>query len=233
MFYGYYGIDWSYLVLVVPALLLALWAQMKVKSTYAKYSNVSPSRRLTGAEAARMILDRNGLANVRIEHVAGQLTDHYDPKTQVVRLSDSVYGNSSIASIGVAAHEVGHAIQHATGYGVLKLRNAIIPLTNIGSTLSMPLVLAGLLLNSQTLAMAGIILFSLVALFQLITLPVEFNASSRAIATLESYGMLDAQELSGTRKVLSAAAMTYVAALFVSLMQLFRLLLLFGRRRND
>lgn len=234
MYYGYYGFDWSYLVLVLPAVILAMWAQMKVKSTYAKYSQVSSRSGLTGADAARRILDRNGLGNVRIERIPGQLTDHYDPRTQVVSLSDSVYGSNSIAAIGVAAHEVGHAVQHATGYGFLRLRNAIIPVTNIGSTLSMPLVLLGLVLNSGVLAMVGIILFSLVALFQLITLPVEFNASNRAIATLDSFGMLDAGELNGTRKVLSAAAMTYVAALAVSLAQLLRLLMLFGgRRRND
>lgn len=233
MFFGYYGFDWSYLTLVVPALLLALWAQAKVKSTYARYSSVTSRKGLTGAQAARAILDKNGLSDVRIEHIAGQLTDHYDPKTRIVRLSDNVYSSSSIAAIGVAAHEVGHAVQHATGYGFLKLRTAIIPVTNIGSSLSMPLILVGLLLNSGALAFAGIILFSLVAVFQLVTLPVEFNASNRAIATLDSFGMLDAQELAGTRKVLSAAAMTYVAALAVSLAQLLRLVLLFGRRNRD
>lgn len=232
MFYGYYGFDWSYIIYVVPALILALWAQAKVKSTYARYSSVMSRKGLTGAQAARAILDKNGLSDVRIEHIAGQLTDHYDPKTRIVRLSDNVYGSSSIAAIGVAAHEVGHAVQHATGYGFLKLRTAIIPVTNIGSSLSMPLILVGLLLNSGALAFAGIILFSLVAVFQLVTLPVEFNASSRAISTLDSFGMLDAQELSGTRKVLSAAAMTYVAALAVSLAQLLRLVMLFGRRNN-
>lgn len=228
----YYGFDWSYIIYVVPALILALWAQAKVKSTYARYSSVISRKGLTGAQAARAILDKNGLSDVRIEHIAGQLTDHYDPKTRIVRLSDNVYGSSSIAAIGVAAHEVGHAVQHATGYGFLKLRTAIIPVTNIGSSLSMPLILIGLLLNSASLAFAGIILFSLVAIFQLITLPVEFNASSRAISTLDSFGMLDAQELAGTRKVLSAAAMTYVAALAVSLAQLLRLVMLFGRRNN-
>lgn len=233
MYVGY-GFDWTYLVLVLPAFLLALLAQARVKSTYAKYQSVQPARRLTGAQAARMILDRNGLGNLRIEHISGQLTDHYDPRTQVIRLSDSVYDSSSIAAIGVAAHEVGHAIQHDTGYGMLKLRNAIIPVTNIGSTLSMPLILIGLVLNSGALAMAGIFLFSLVAVFQLITLPVEFNASNRALATLESFDMLGEQELKGAKRVLSAAAMTYVAALAVSLAQLLRLLLLVGgRNRRD
>lgn len=230
----YYGFDWTYLVLVMPALLLALWAQMRVKSTYAKYSRQNSRKGITGEQAARAILDRNGLQDVRIERIAGQLTDHYDPRARVVSLSDNVYGSSSIAAIGVAAHEVGHAVQHATGYGPLGLRNAIIPITNIGSTLSMPLILAGLIFNFQSLALAGILLFSLVAVFQLITLPVEFNASKRAIATLDGYGMLDSQEIQGTRKVLSAAAMTYVAALAVSLAQIFRLVLLFGgRRRSD
>lgn len=230
----YYGFDWTYLVLVMPALLLALWAQMRVKSTYAKYSRQNSRKGITGEQAARAILDRNGLQDVRIERIAGQLTDHYDPRARVVSLSDTVYGSSSIAAIGVAAHEVGHAVQHATGYGPLGLRNAIIPITNIGSTLSMPLILAGLIFNFQSLALAGILLFSLVAVFQLITLPVEFNASKRAIATLDGYGMLDSQEIQGTRKVLSAAAMTYVAALAVSLAQIFRLVLLFGgRRRSD
>lgn len=228
----YYGFDWTYIIYVVPALMLALWAQAKVKSTYARYSSVMSRKGLTGEQAARAILDKNGLSDVRIEHIAGQLTDHYDPKTRIVRLSDNVYGSSSIAAIGVAAHEVGHAVQHATGYGFLKLRTAIIPVTNIGSSLSMPLILLGLVFNFASLAFAGIILFSLVAVFQLITLPVEFNASSRAISTLDSFGMLDAQELSGTRKVLSAAAMTYVAALAVSLAQLLRLVMLFGRRNN-
>ncbi len=234
MFGYYYGFDWSYLVLVLPALLLALWAQSKVKSTYARYSQVRSYRNITGAQAARTILDANGLRDVRIEHIAGNLTDHYDPRARVVRLSDSVYNSSSIAAVGVAAHEVGHAVQHATNYGFLTLRNAIIPMTNLGSTLSMPLILLGLIFNSSSLALAGIALFSLVTLFQLITLPVEFNASSRALRTLESYHMLEEDELKGTRKVLSAAAMTYVAALAVSLAQLLRLLLLFGgRRRND
>ncbi|MEG1942532.1 MAG: zinc metallopeptidase [Angelakisella sp.] len=231
--YGYYGFDWSYLVYVVPALVLAMWAQARVNSTYGRYSSVLSRKGLTGEQAAREILNRNGLSNVRVEHIAGKLTDHYDPRTQTVRLSDTVYGSSSIAAIGVAAHEVGHAVQHATGYGFLKVRNAIIPITNLGSKLSMPLILLGLVFNSGTLAFAGIILFSLVALFQLITLPVEFNASSRAVATLDSFGMLDESELAGTRKVLSAAAMTYVAALAVSLAQLMRLFMLFGRRDRD
>ena len=231
MGYGYYGIDMSYIVLVMPAILFSLWAQTKVNSTFSKYQRVRCYSGYTGAQIARRILDENGLSNVRVERVSGSLTDHYDPRTHVVRLSDSVYASDSVAAIGVAAHETGHAVQHATGYGPLGLRNAIIPLTNFGSKLSMPLILLGLILNSYTLAMTGIIAFSMVALFQLITLPVEFNASRRAMRTL-SNGMLSDRELGGARQVLTAAALTYVAALLVSAMQLLRLLLLVNRRRD-
>ena len=231
MGYGYYGIDMSYIVLVMPAILFSLWAQTKVNSTFSKYQRVRCYSGYTGAQIARRILDENGLSNVRVERVSGSLTDHYDPRTHVVRLSDSVYNSDSVAAIGVAAHETGHAVQHATGYGPLGLRNAIIPLTNFGSKLSMPLILLGLILNSYTLAMTGIIAFSMVALFQLITLPVEFNASRRAMRTL-SNGMLSDRELGGARQVLTAAALTYVAALLVSAMQLLRLLLLVNRRRD-
>ena len=231
MGYGYYGIDMSYIVLVMPAILFSLWAQTKVNSTFSKYQRVRCYSGYTGAQIARRILDENGLSNVRVERVSGSLTDHYDPRTHVVRLSDSVYNSDSVAAVGVAAHETGHAVQHATGYGPLGLRNAIIPLTNFGSKLSMPLILLGLILNSYTLAMTGIIAFSMVALFQLITLPVEFNASRRAMRTL-SNGMLSDRELGGARQVLTAAALTYVAALLVSAMQLLRLLLLVNRRRD-
>jgi len=229
--YGYYGIDMSYIVLVMPAILFSLWAQTKVNSTFSKYQRVRCYSGYTGAQIARRILDENGLSNVRVERVSGSLTDHYDPRTHVVRLSDSVYNSDSVAAVGVAAHETGHAVQHATGYGPLGLRNAIIPLTNFGSKLSMPLILMGLILNSYTLAMTGIIAFSMVVLFQLITLPVEFNASRRAMRTL-SNGMLSDRELGGARQVLTAAALTYVAALLVSAMQLLRLLLLVNRRRD-
>ena len=231
MGYGYYGIDMSYIVLVMPAILFSLWAQTKVNSTFSKYQRVRCYSGYTGAQIARRILDENGLSNVRVERVSGSLTDHYDPRTHVVRLSDSVYNSDSVAAVGVAAHETGHAVQHATGYGPLGLRNAIIPLTNFGSKLSMPLILMGLILNSYTLAMTGIIAFSMVALFQLITLPVEFNASRRAMRTL-SNGMLSDRELGGARQVLTAAALTYVAALLVSAMQLLRLLMLVNRRRD-
>ena len=201
-----------------------MWAQIKVKSTFSKYSKVASRRSVTGADAARMILDRNGLSNVKIERVSGELSDHYDPKANVVRLSEGVYGSNSVAAIGVAAHECGHAVQHATGYGPIKLRMAIIPATQIGSSLALPLILLGLILSMTGLAYIGVAFFALSTLFQLVTLPVEFNASSRALETLESYGTLDDEELGGAKKVLSAAAMTYVAALAVSLLNLLRLL---------
>lgn len=235
MFGYYYGFDLSYLVLVVPAILLGLWAQARVQSTYARYSRVRAVRGITADQVARRILDANGLRDVSIQRIAGSLTDHYDPRERVVRLSDTVYGSPSIAAIGVAAHEVGHAVQHATGYAPLKLRTAIVSVTNIGSTLSMPLILIGILLNSSRLALVGVALFGLVAVFQLVTLPVEFNASSRALATLDGMDILGREELGGARQVLTAAALTYVAALIQSLAQLLRLLLLVGgnRRRGD
>ena len=232
MFGYYYGIDMTYLVLVLPAFLFSLWAQMKVNSTFSRYSKVRSLRGLTGAQAARYILDRNGLTHVRIEQVAGYLTDHFDPRTNVVRLSQSVYNVPSIAAVGVAAHECGHAVQYAVGYGPMKLRAAIIPATNFGSKLALPLILIGLLFNSSQLLLAGILLFSLTAVFQLVTLPVEFNASSRALRTLDQQGLLTQEELAGTRKVLTAAALTYVAALLVALAQLVRMLLLYNRRRD-
>lgn len=235
MFGYYYGFDLSYLVLVVPAILLGLWAQARVQSTYARYSRVRAVRGITADQVARRILDANGLRDVSIQRITGSLTDHYDPRERVVRLSETVYGSPSIAAIGVAAHEVGHAVQHATGYAPLKLRTAIVSVTNIGSTLSMPLILIGILLNSSRLALVGVALFGLVAVFQLVTLPVEFNASSRALATLDGMDILGREELGGARQVLTAAALTYVAALIQSLAQLLRLLLLVGgnRRRGD
>ncbi len=232
--------DWTYVILVIPAVLLAMWASANVNSTFRRYSTQYSRRGLTGAEAARRVLDANGLTQVRIEHISGNLTDHYDPKANVIRLSDSVYRNASTAAIGVACHEAGHAVQHAVGYGPIKLRNAIVPVTNIGSKLSMPLILLGLLLSAfdtklYYLVYAGIICFGLCAVFQLVTLPTEFNASRRALAAIESGNLLYDEELQGARKTLRAAALTYVAALAVSLMQLLRLVLLFGgsRRRSD
>ena len=230
----FYGFDIYYFILVVPALLLSLWAQYKVNSTYSKYSQIGSARKLTGSQAARAILDMNGLQHVALERISGNLTDHFDPKTNVVRLSDGVYNNYSIAAVGVAAHECGHAVQFAQGYSPMKLRSAIIPITNLGSTVSVPLILLGFMMGLEGLVTVGILLFSTVALFQLVTLPVEFNASRRALAVLESRGFLSDEELKGTKRVLSAAAMTYVAALITSLAQLLRLILVFGgRRRND
>ncbi|MDD3430246.1 MAG: zinc metallopeptidase [Oscillospiraceae bacterium] len=225
-------IDPYYIILVIPAMIFAAWAQMKVKSTFHKYSNVKMDSGLTGAAAARAILDRNGLTNVQIEHVAGNLSDHYDPRTNVVRLSDSVYNSNSVAAVGVAAHECGHAVQHAEGYFPIKIRTAIIPITQIGSNLAMPLVILGLFMGLEMLVNIGIILFASVALFQLVTLPVEFNASSRAVATLSQSGMVDNFEENGVKKVLTAAALTYVAALFVALANLLRLIALANRRRD-
>lgn len=234
----FFYFDWTYLVLVLPAILLAVWASANVNRTFKKYANQHSRRGITGAEAARKVLDANGLYHIRIEHISGSLTDHYDPRGNVIRLSDSVYGNTSTAAIGVACHEAGHAVQHAVGYAPIKLRTAIIPITNIGSKLAMPLILLGLLfMNTQLyyLVYAGILCFSFSALFQLVTLPTEFNASRRALRAIESGNLLYDNELAGAKKTLRAAALTYVAALAVSLAQLLRLLLIVaGRgRRND
>ena len=226
-------IDYWYIVLVLPAIILAMVAQFKVKSTYEKYSREYSSRGYSAATVARMILDRNGLHDVRIERVSGQLTDHFDPKQNVVRLSDSVHDSSSVAAIGVAAHEVGHAIQHAEAYAPIKLRTAIISVTNFGAGLSPVLLLLGFWLGSDPLVAFGIALYSTMALFQLVTLPVEFNASARALRTLEGDAILTSGEVDSAKKVLTAAAMTYVAALIVSLANILRLLLLFGGRRRD
>ena len=235
-YYYYYGFDWTYLALVLPCLILSLWASSNVNSTFRKYSKQYSLRRLTGAEAAQRVLSANGVRDVRIEHVSGNLTDHYDPKSNVIRLSDQVYSNTSTATIGVACHEAGHAVQYAEGYAPIKLRAAIIPVTNIGSRMALPLILLGLLFSSfgDTLIYLGIGCFSLSLVFQLVTLPVEFNASRRALQAIESGNLLTEEEQKGARKTLTAAALTYVAATAVSLAQLVRLLALFGgRRRND
>lgn len=235
----YYGFDWTYLVLVLPCVLLSLWASSNVNSTFKKYSRQLSSRRITGAEAARRVLAANGVYGVRIDRVSGNLTDHFDPKTNVIRLSDSVYDNASTAAIGVAAHEAGHAVQYAQGYGPIKLRAAIIPITNIGSKLAMPLILIGLLLTfaenfSFFFVYLGIACFGLSLVFQLVTLPVEFNASRRAMVALEEGGILTDEERKGAKNTLKAAALTYVAATATALAQLLRLILLFGgRRRRD
>ena len=223
--------DSYYLVLVLPAILIAMFAQFKVNSTFRKYASVVSRRGQTAAEVVRQILDRNGLHSVSIEHVRGQLTDHFDPKNNVIRLSDSVYNSTSVASIGVAAHEAGHAVQHAENYLPIRLRNSVLPVANLGSRLAIPIILVGLIMSLEPLVSVGIILFSALVVFQLITLPVEFNACRRALATLGE-SILDETELNGAKKVLSAAAMTYVASALVSAMQLLRLILLSGNRRR-
>lgn len=234
MFY-YYGFDMTYLVLVLPCVIFSLWASAKVNSTFKKYSTQMSRRRITGADAARRVLSANGVHNVRIDRVAGNLTDHYDPKSNVIRLSDSVYDSCSTAAIGVACHEAGHAVQYATDYAPIKLRAAIIPITNIGSKLAMPLILLGLLLTfmedfSYFFVYLGIACFGLSLVFQLVTLPVEFNASRRAMEAIADTDILTTEEQKGARKTLTAAAMTYVAATAVALAQLLRLLVIFGGR---
>lgn len=233
--YYYYGFDWTYLVLVLPCVLLAAIASARVNSTFRRYSQQISARRITGAEAARRVLAANGVYGVQIQQVAGNLTDHFDPKSNVIRLSSGVYDSCSTAAIGVACHEAGHAVQYAQHYFPIKLRAAIIPITNFGSKLAMPLILIGILLGfvgnfSYFLVDLGILCFSLSLIFQLITLPVEFNASRRAISTIEEQGLLTYEEQRGAKKTLRAAAMTYVAAVAVSLAQLLRLILLFGGR---
>lgn len=231
----YYGFDWTYIALVLPCLILSLWASARVNSTFNKYSRQLSSRRITGAQAAQRVLQSNGVYGVRIERVSGNLTDHYDPKANVIRLSDNVYDNTSTAAIGVACHEAGHAVQYSQQYFPIKIRAAIIPLTNIGSKLAMPLILIGLLLStlgsfSNTIIYIGIAFFALSLVFQLVTLPVEFNASRRAMQAIEDGQLLTEEEQKGAKKTLSAAAMTYVAATAVSLAQLIRLISIFGGR---
>ena len=231
--------DWTILILI-PAMIFAFWAQIRVKSTFNKYAKVYNRRGLTGAEAARQVLDANGLHDVAIEHIHGELTDHYDPKANVIRLSDAVYASRGIAALGVAAHEAGHAVQHAKGYTPIKVRAAIIPLTRFGSMLAMPLFIIGMIFArgayvaggiGDILMLTGILFFSFSTLFQLVTLPTEFNASARAVRALEDGGLLADDELPAAKATLSAAAMTYVAALASSLASLLRLILIFNRRR--
>lgn len=233
--------DWTYIYLVLPCVILAMWASANVNSTFKKYSNRYSSRNITGADAARQVLSANGIHDVRIERIAGNLTDHYDPRDNVIRLSDSVYDSTSTAAIGVACHEAGHAVQYAEQYFPIKLRAAIIPITNIGSKLAMPLILLGILFGalvhySYAMVYLGIGCFALSLVFQLVTLPVEFNASRRAMVAIEKGGLLTDEELGGARKTLRAAALTYVAATAVALAQLLRLLVIFGgigHRRDD
>ena len=234
----YYGFDLTYLVLVLPFVIFSIWASTNVNRTFKRYSNVHNQKGLTGAMAAEQVLKNNGVHNVRIEQVSGNLTDHYDPKSNVIRLSSDVYANTSAAAIGVACHEAGHAVQYAQNYTPIKLRTAIVPITNIGSALAMPLIFLGLVLNfmtefSYTFVYIGIACFGLSLLFQLITLPVEFNASRRAVSAIANAGILGEDELDGAKKTLRAAALTYIAAAAVSAMQFLRLILLFGGGRDD
>lgn len=232
----YYYFDWT-IVLLIPAVLLSLWAQARVTGTFKKYAKVYNRRGMTGAEVARRILDHNGLTRVRIEHIQGDLTDHFDPRDNVVRLSDATYSSQSVGAIGVAAHEVGHAIQHATGYVPIRVRNAIVPAVNLCSKLSMPILMIGLIFGYlggifPTLIDVGILLFAGTVVFQLITLPVEFNASGRALRTLRGDNILDETEIQGAGKVLRAAAMTYVAAAVSAVLSLLRLILISRSRRD-
>lgn len=234
--YGYYGyyFDPTYILIIIAAI-ISLIAQWRVNSAFSKYSRVASMSGMTGAQAARMILQSNGINDVSVQRISGKLTDHYNPSTKVLNLSESVYGSTSVAAIGVAAHECGHAIQHARGYFPLSLRTALVPVANIGSQLSWVFIIVGAILSfNQTLITIGIIMFSAAVLFQLVTLPVEFNASARALEQLESNGILYMDEVSQTRKVLSAAALTYVAAAATAILQLLRLIILFGGRgRRD
>lgn len=232
-YYGYY-FDPTYILIIIAAI-ISLIAQWRVNSAFSKYSRVASMSGMTGAQAARMILQSNGINDVSVQRISGKLTDHYNPSTKVLNLSESVYGSTSVAAIGVAAHECGHAIQHARGYFPLSLRTALVPVANIGSQLSWVFIIVGAILSfNQTLITIGIIMFSAAVLFQLVTLPVEFNASARALEQLESNGILYRDEVSQTRKVLSAAALTYVAAAATAILQLLRLIILFGGRgRRD
>lgn len=235
----FYGFDMTYIYLVLPCILLAMWASSNVNRTFRRYSEQHSVRHITGADAAQRVLRANGVTGVRVERISGNLTDHYDPKTNVIRLSDSVYDATSTAAIGVACHEAGHAVQYAQNYAPIKLRAAIVPITNFGSKLAMPLILLGIVLTflesfSFTLVYLGIACFALSVVFQLVTLPVEFNASRRAMVAMRESNILTEDELVGARKTLTAAALTYVAATAVALSQLIRLLVIFGgRRRRD
>lgn len=227
--------DWTYILVIIAAIISAI-ASMKVNTTFSRYSGVRAISGMTGAEAAQRILRSQGIMDVQVRHVSGNLTDHYDPRSKILNLSDSVYGSTSVAAIGVAAHECGHAVQHQVGYAPLNIRSTLVPIANFGQTISWPLILIGFLLNgsvSQMFLYAGVILFSAAVLFQLVTLPVEFNASSRALRLLQDNGILASDEIGKTRKVLSAAALTYVAGAIGAILQLLRLLILIGGRRRD
>lgn len=230
--YGYY-FEPTYILIIISAI-ISIIAQIRVNTTFKKYARVASASGITGAQAADQILRSQGIFDVTIRRVSGSLTDHYDPRNKTLNLSDTVYGASSVAAVGVAAHECGHAIQHAKGYAPLGFRSALVPVANLGSKLSWLFIMAGIIFSfNHTLLVTGIIMFSLAVLFQIVTLPVEFNASSRALQLLESNGILYQNEVSMTRKVLSAAALTYVAAAASAILQLLRLILLFGGNRSD
>ena len=228
MYYAY----WATAIIMLPVFIFALICQAKVKSNYNRYSRVSSSSGMTGADAAYRLLQANGINDVKITRISGNLTDHYDPRSKTICLSEGVYNSTSVAAIGIACHEAGHACQHAQAYAPLTIRNAVIPATRIGSTIGMPICFIGLLINSPTIAYVGVVFYALVALFQLLTLPVEFNASRRALATIQSYNFLIGDEYKGAKKVLTAAALTYVAALATALATILRLLLVINGRRR-
>lgn len=235
MYYGYgygYGFDWTYFLIII-GVLLSMGASAKMNATFARYARVRSTSGLTGAECAQRILQSQGLYDVQVLHVPGTLTDHYDPRNRTVSLSDAVYASESVAAIGVAAHECGHAVQHATGYKLLNLRSAMVPVVNLGSQLSWPLILLGVLFGGSSLVSFGILLFSFCVAFQVVTLPVEYDASRRALNMLEDYGIVGDSEIGGQKAVLGAAALTYVAAPAGSLLQLLRLFMIFGGRRRD
>ncbi len=222
----------NYLIFMLPAIVVSMWAQFKVKSTFSKYSSVLSKSNVTGASAAKKVLENGNVEDISIEPIEGDLTDNFNPKSKSISLSSSVYGSTSVASIGVAAHEAGHALQYANNYFPLKIRSFMVPATQIGSTLSFPIILLGFMFSFRPMVLFGIILFSLVVLFSIITLPVEFNASARAVASLKESDILTTDEINMVKKVLTAAAMTYVAATFTALWQLLRLILIFGGRRD-
>ena len=228
----YFFMDYYYIILVIPAMILAVWAQFKVKSTYNKFSKVSNNKGITGAYAAQAVLTHYGITDVRIEQVSGKLTDHYDPKAKVIRLSQGVYGSTTIAAVGIACHEAGHAAQHAQNYAPIKIRNSLVPVCNIGSTLGIPLAILGYFLGFEPLVSIGLLLYAAIALFQVVTLPVELNASKRAMKVIDETGLLYDDEQGGAKKVLTAAAMTYIASMLVAIANLLRLILRFSNRRN-
>lgn len=232
---GFYYYDWTYFIVMLPALLLTLWAQIRVKSAFSHYSQVNSRRGMTGRDAADAVLRLHQVPGVQVEPVSGQLTDHYDPRSNRIRLSGGVFGSTSVAAIGVAAHEAGHAVQHAEGYGPIRLRTAMVPVVQFSSRLAMPLILIGLLLPVEysVVTTIGIIVYAAATLFELVTLPVEFNASARALKSLGETGILDEEELKGAKKVLQAAAMTYLASAFTALLSLLRLIMIFGRRNRN